>query len=33
MAAAMMRRAGFRRIELLEGHMAGWRQDELREER
>jgi rhodanese-related sulfurtransferase len=32
-AAVMLRRAGFRRIELLEGHMAGWRQAGLREER
>lgn len=32
MAAAMMRRAGFRRIEFLEGHMSGWRQDGFRED-
>jgi rhodanese-related sulfurtransferase len=32
-AAAVMRRAGFQRIEMLEGHMAGWRQAGLREER
>jgi rhodanese-related sulfurtransferase len=32
MAAAMMRRAGFRRIEFLEGHMAGWRQAGFRED-
>jgi rhodanese-related sulfurtransferase len=32
-AAVMLRRAGFRRLELLEGHMAGWRQAGLREER
>jgi phage shock protein E len=31
-AAAMMRRAGFRRIELLDGHMAGWREDGFPEE-
>ena len=31
-AAAMMRRAGFRRIDLLDGHMAGWREDGFREE-
>ena len=32
MAAAMMRRAGFRRIEFLDGHMAGWRQAGFRED-
>ena len=32
MAAAMMRRAGFRRIDLLDGHMARWREDGFREE-
>jgi rhodanese-related sulfurtransferase len=32
MAAAMMRRAGFRRIIFIRGHMAGWRKAGLREE-
>jgi rhodanese-related sulfurtransferase len=31
-AAAMMRRAGFRGVDLLDGHMAGWREDGFREE-
>jgi rhodanese-related sulfurtransferase len=31
-AAVMMRRAGFRRIDLLDGHMAGWREGGFREE-
>jgi rhodanese-related sulfurtransferase len=33
MAAVVLRRAGFRHIELLEGHMSGWRRAGLREER
>jgi rhodanese-related sulfurtransferase len=32
-AAAAMSYAGFRHIELLEGHMSGWRRAGLREER
>ena len=32
MAASLMRRAGCRQIQFLEGHMAGWRQARLREE-
>ena len=32
MAASLMRRAGCRQIQFLEGHMAGWRKAGLREE-